>query len=244
MSSVDSFFLQATANLSGPDSIPGASPPPSFYDIYDFRYPLGLAPPAPSEIVQEQYEAPTSKEASLLDLCKVAGLVNMDRESFTEEEYTEHDLSWNQVRNWLQLHSAQDLFLAMECRDDRGRTAIHCACQHKPPLDVVAFIIQHCPQSLQSTDVFDWLPLHYACAFSAAPVVVQQIAETYKEAKVAFTNRGLTPLHVALIGPLRNFGDMITSLASSGASQMADNDGILVSFDDIFPLSCKRIFEK
>ena len=82
---------------------------------------------------------------------------------------------------------------------------------------------------MESIDIFHWSPLHYACAFAASQSVLQLIAETYGVSKTLQTNRGLTPLHLALFGPFRDFSDAIAVLASTGAASIPDDDGILVS---------------
>jgi hypothetical protein len=84
------------------------------------------------------------------------------------------------------------------------------------------------PKLLEIPDIFGWTPLHYLCVFSAPPEVVQFVAEMCSEAKLLTTNKGLTPLHLAFIGPFREYPDSIAILASTGASRVVDKQAMLV----------------
>lgn len=255
--SVDSVLFQAVDNLYGPDHTRSRSrnssnepdsstgtdeihfqAAPSNVFHGDIAQPSQQEDDAPSDLFQGDIDHPSQQvdgdgviipeDSIFAVLCNEAGTLQMNKDH-TEQDYIEHDLSWNAVRSWLESHHVSDLQLALEVRDNKGRTAMHCACQNQPPLDVIAHILQYCPACLQATDLFDWSPLHYACAFAASPSVLQLIAETYGAAKTIQTNRGLTPLHLALIGPFRDFSDSIAVLASTGAASIADDEGILVS---------------
>jgi ankyrin repeat protein len=165
----------------------------------------------------------------LTELCATAGRLELNVEQ-SDQDYIEHNLSWNPVRQWLETHSIEEeLIPALQIRDQNGKTAVHFVCQHQPPMDIVDYLLNAHPSSFQAQDVCGWTALHYACASSAQPSVLQSIAEEWSEAKVALTDKGLTPLHLALIGPFREHSpDLIATLASTGASRIVDNQGLLV----------------
>jgi hypothetical protein len=164
----------------------------------------------------------------LAELCATAGRLERNVD-LSDQDYIDHDLSWNPVRQWLQTHSIEEELLpALQIRDENGKTAVHFLCQHQPPMDIMDYLLNAYPSSFQAQDVCGWTALHYACAFSAPSSVLQSIAEAWSKAKVTKTIRGLTPLHLALIGPFREYPDVIATLASTGASRIVDNQGLLV----------------
>jgi hypothetical protein len=164
----------------------------------------------------------------LYDLCASAGQLKINV-IYGDEDHEEHNSSWNNVRVWIQTHT--ELKASLEVRDGDGKTALHIACEHQPPLDVMCnllYVHSSTPKLLEIQDIFGWTPLHYLCALSAPPEVVQLIAEMCSEAKLLTTNKGSTPLHFALIGPFREYPDLIATLASTGASRNVDTQGMLV----------------
>lgn len=242
--SIDSMLFHAAEHLYGPDYYTGrtnhllggdeqysnTSPDDLRFDEEDpsFNSPSNSAP-LYQQTPHENNSALVQDDSFLLaTLCSEAGTLEMNKDH-TEQDYMDHDLSWNEVRRWLEHHSPDDLQLALETRDRMGRTALHFACQNQPPLDIIAHILQLCPSSLEAIDGSGLSPLHCACAHAAAPSVLQLIAETWSPAKIMKTDRGLTPLHLALKGPFRDFSDTIAILASTGAASIPDNEGILVS---------------
>ena len=167
----------------------------------------------------------------LSELCATSGRLELNG-NHTEEDYIEHDLSWNRVREWLQNHSPEHLFPYLQARDEYGKTALHFAAQNQPPMDIMEYLMHAIlnsghPQLLEAQDAFLWTPLHYACAFAAPIAVLQSLAEYRDSAKLLTTNKGLTPLHLALIGPIRDAPDIIAILASNGATKIADQQGLL-----------------
>ena len=83
---------------------------------------------------------------------------------------------------------------------------------------------------LEAQDRNGWTPLHYSCAHAAAAApVVQTLAEYRLPTKLVQTEMGMTPLHLALIGTIREYSDLIVTLTSTGACFAKDGAGMLVS---------------
>jgi ankyrin repeat protein len=231
----------ANSNLRGPQNdrqIPQTQP-----DVE--RYPPQLPPPNErpwqqrysathpqnvDQYIDDDDETENNALYELSELCASAGRLEMNV-GYGDEDHEEHNSSWNPVRFWIQVHTKEEWQASLEVHDQDGKTALHIACQHQPPLDVMDHLV-HADSStsklLEIQDVFGWTPLHYLCSLSAPPDVVQLIAEMCSEAKLLVTNKGLTPLHLALIGPFRDYPDVIATLASKGASRKVDEQGLLV----------------
>lgn len=146
----------------------------------------------------------------------------------TEESKFEAEQSWESVREWLSSHSAEEVRAAAEQRGDSGLTALHFACRHNPPLEVVEVLLSIAGDTSRWPDAFGWLPIHYACASGSDSAVIQALVESYPESKTATDHRGRTPLHFAL-GDKPATPEIIFLLSSSGAAGYKDDIGMLVS---------------
>jgi hypothetical protein len=147
----------------------------------------------------------------------------------TEEARAEADASWEPVRDWMRTHSAEEVRAAAEQRDDARKTALHFACQHAPPLDVIDVFLSIAVDIAQWPDTFGWLPIHYACAYGADTQVIKILAEAYPESKTTVDRKGRTPLHFALGTANSNSPAGVVLLSSTGAATYADDNGMLVS---------------
>jgi ankyrin repeat protein len=146
----------------------------------------------------------------------------------TEQSRAEAEKSWQPVREWLSSHSAEEVRAAAEQRGESGLTALHFACRHVPPLDVVDVFLSIAQDTVAWPDSFGWLPVHYACASGSDAEVVKALAENYPESKTTVDRRGRTPLHFAL-GDKPASPDVIFVLSSTGAAAYPDEIGMLVS---------------
>mmetsp|Transcript_10528 Transcript_10528/g.14774 ORF Transcript_10528/g.14774 Transcript_10528/m.14774 type:complete len:811 (-) Transcript_10528:2351-4783(-) len=137
--------------------------------------------------------------------------------------------TWEQVREWLRTHQAEEVRQAAEQRGDSNMTALHFACRNGPPPDVIDVFLSIAVDTVQWPDSFGWLPIHYACACGASIDVIQSLAEAYPESKTTVDRRGRTPLHFAL----GNASDkpaspaIVALLSSTGAASYADDNGML-----------------
>jgi hypothetical protein len=146
----------------------------------------------------------------------------------TEESKIIAEKSWQPVRQWLSSHSAEEVRAASQQKGEGGLTALHFACRHVAPIDVVDVLLAIAADTVSWPDSFGWLPIHYACASGSDSEVVKALAEFYPESKTAVDRRGRTPLHFAL-GDRPASPDVILILSSSGAAGFPDEIGMLVS---------------
>jgi ankyrin repeat protein len=63
-----------------------------------------------------------------------------------------------------------------------GHLPLHSACYHGTPLDVVRYLVQEYPESLQATDNPGKLSLYHACACRSLLDVVQYLVQEYSTA--------------------------------------------------------------
>ena len=146
----------------------------------------------------------------------------------TEASRIEAEESWHPVREWLSSHDAEEVRAAAEQRGESGLSALHFACRHVPPLDVIEVFLSIASNTVQWPDSFGWLPIHYAAASGSDSEVIKALAEAYPESKTTVDRRGRTPLHFAL-GDKPASPDIIFLLSSSGAASYPDEIGMLVS---------------
>lgn len=149
----------------------------------------------------------------------------------TEESRLEAEESWQPVRQWLSSHNAEEVRTGAEQKGESGLTALHFACRHVPPLDVIEVILSIAADTVRWPDSFGWLPIHYACASGSDSEVIKALAENFPESKTAVDRRGRTPLHFAL-GDRPAAPDVIFLLSSSGAASYADEIGMLVRIEN------------
>jgi hypothetical protein len=163
----------------------------------------------------------------------------------TEQALEEASLSWEPVREWLHAHH-MNMDIVREAAQQRGHhamTALHWACRHVPPLDIIELLLTVAGDTAEWQDSVGCLPIHYACAFSADYEVIKRLADTFPESKTVVDIHGKTPLHYAMNAAnsqLPAWAAVVVLLSSSGAARVADNGGMLVSIllVDLHCLSC------
>lgn len=155
----------------------------------------------------------------------------------SEESLLEAELSWEPVKEWLSSHGPEQVRAAAEQRGEGGLTALHFACRHVPPPDVIDVFLSIAADTVQWPDDFGWLPIHLACASGADDQVIQSLAEAFPESKTMVDRRGRTPLHFAL-GENPASPNIIFLLASSGAAGYKDEIGMLVRNKVIYIFVC------
>ena len=137
----------------------------------------------------------------------------------------------------MRTHTAEEVRAASEQRDDAGKTALHFACQNRPPSDVIDVFLSIAVEIVQWPDTFGWLPIHYACAYGADTDVIKSLAESYPDSKTTIDRKGRTPLHFALGTANSNSAAVVVLLSSTGAASYADDNGMLVCFSEQSHLS-------
>jgi hypothetical protein len=142
--------------------------------------------------------------------------------------------SWNPVREWLATSEPNQIRDAAEQRDDVGKTALHFACQHVPPMDIIETFLVTAPDIIQWPDSFGWLPIHYACAYGAGSGVIKALAEAFPESKTTVDRKGRTPLHFflgvqkeSLNKSVDNDADVVVLLSNTGAASYPTDEGLL-----------------
>jgi Ankyrin repeats (3 copies) len=150
------------------------------------------------------------------------------RDPKSSDDRMEAELSWEPVRDWLSSHDADEVRMAAEQQGESGLTALHFACRHVPPLDVIDVLLSVAAETtVQWPDNFGWLPIHYACASGSSSEVIKALVEAFPESKTTVDRRGRTPLHFAL-GDKPASPDVVFLLGSSGAASYPDEIGMLV----------------
>jgi len=145
----------------------------------------------------------------------------------TDAARQEAAASWQPVREWLSMHTAQEVRAAAEQRGDGGLTALHFACRHVPPLDVINVFLSIAADTVRWPDSYGLLPIHYAAASGSDSEVIKALAEAYPESKTTVDPQGRTPLHLALIDKPAP-PDVIFLLSSTGAASYPNVIGMLV----------------
>ena len=159
------------------------------------------------------------------------------RDPKSVEDRRDAEMSWEPVRDWLSSHDAEEVRIAAEQQGESGLTALHFACRHVPPLDVIDVLLSVAADTtVQWPDSFGWLPIHYACASGSSSDVIKALVEAYPESKTTVDRRGRTPLHFAL-GDKPASPDVVFLLGSTGAASYPDEIGMLVSIRIQFGLS-------
>jgi hypothetical protein len=150
----------------------------------------------------------------------------------TESSRLEAAESWQSVRQWLSSHNAEEVRAAAEQRGESGLSALHFACRHVPPLDVIDVFLSIASDTVQWPDSFGWLPIHYAAASGSDAPVIKALADAFPESKTTVDRRGRTPLHFAL-GDKPASPGIIFLLSSSGAASYPDEIGMLVRTESL-----------
>eukprot|EP00934_Nitzschia_sp_Nitz4_P007813 Nitzschia sp. Nitz4//scaffold137_size62074//14398//17094//NITZ4_006409-RA/size62074-processed-gene-0.81-mRNA-1//-1//CDS//3329535682//7803//frame0 len=151
-------------------------------------------------------------------------------EDSSEEARNVADYSWEEVREWLRSHDAEQVREAAQQRGDSSQTALHIACGKVPPVDVIEVLLSIAGDTAQWQDFFGWLPIHYACAYGADAVVIEKLAEAFPDSKTTVDKRGRTPLHFALGSSNQNSPvspEVVVLLSSTGAASYPDDNGML-----------------
>ena len=76
-------------------------------------------------------------------------------------------------------------------------TLLHAVVRCNPPLDIVAKMVDLCPDQLTAKDCLGRTPLHVAAGSSAEPNLIKFIAHANPASCIATDEDGKTPLHVA-----------------------------------------------
>lgn len=81
--------------------------------------------------------------------------------------------------------------------DHSGVTFLHAAVRNDPPVDIIAEIIQLCPNSPRARDCLNRTPLHVAAGVGASAAVIKHLVRIYPEACNVQDEDGRIPLHFA-----------------------------------------------
>ena len=93
------------------------------------------------------------------------------------------------------------------CPEFNGMTLLHAVVRCNPPLDVVAKMLDICPDQLAAKDCLGRTALHVAAGSSADPRLIKRIAHAYPSSCDVTDEDGKTPLHFACDGSCELFED-------------------------------------
>ena len=110
----------------------------------------------------------------------------------------EEPYMWDQVRQWFQDHTPDEITDATMLQGSYGITALHMVCRNDGPLDIVSTLLNAAPSALEMLDSHGWLPLHYAAANGSSDEMIKMLVETYPEAVDVGDKQSRVPLHFAL----------------------------------------------
>ena len=136
----------------------------------------------------------TQSFVELSNLCTIAGCLEPNAEYCTAEEYMSHDDSWNNVREWIRLHSQHETTVPYLIQSNGyGQTALHLACLNQPPHDVIDHFISILREAdrldtLQHRDDDGRTPLHLLCA-NAGPTCQDTCVELAKYSESTLRER-------------------------------------------------------
>ena len=83
------------------------------------------------------------------------------------------------------------------CSQLNGMTLLHAVVRYNPPLDIVAQMIQLCPDMLATKDCLHRTPLHVAAGSRASTSLIELLASACPSACDVQDVEGKTPLHFA-----------------------------------------------
>lgn len=83
------------------------------------------------------------------------------------------------------------------CPEFNGMTLLHAVVRCNPPLDIVAKMMDICPDLPASKDCLGRTPLHVAAGSAATPMLIKLIAHANPASCDATDEDGKTPLHFA-----------------------------------------------
>ena len=101
------------------------------------------------------------------------------------------------------------------CEEFHGMTLLHAVVRYDPPLNVVAKMIEICPDLLSAMDCLGRTPLHVAAGMGASPRLIKLIAHSCPSSCIAQDEDGKTPLHFACDSSCELFEDDSSSLSRS-----------------------------
>ena len=109
-------------------------------------------------------------------------------------------------QNWESFHhnvlSSPDIFRHLasavsSCSQLNGMTLLHAIVKYDPPLEVVARMIEFCPDMPAATDCLRRTPLHVAAGSRASASLIELLAHAHPAACDAQDEERKTPLHFA-----------------------------------------------
>lgn len=98
------------------------------------------------------------------------------------------------------LHNSLLLFyrkMLSNTNELNGMTLLHYVVRYDPPLEVVAKMIQICPDSPSARDCLNRTPLHVAVGVDAPVDIIKYLAISYPKSCNIQDGDGCTPLHLA-----------------------------------------------
>ena len=109
-------------------------------------------------------------------------------------------------------HSSTASFQAItnaisNCPESNGMTLLHAVVRCKPPLAIVANMMEICPDLPATRDCLGRTPLHVAAGSAAAPELIKLIAHAHPASCDATDEDGKTPLHFACDSSCELFED-------------------------------------
>jgi len=120
----------------------------------------------------------------------------------TQQKMSELHSSWNEVLKRA-LSNSEEISLL----DNRGRTALHCACTKKPPLSVIRILLtsdgtdEECIMAmLMQRDNHGRTPLALSIGNNADPGVIKYLLHRCTKAAQIADNYQNLPLHIASMG--------------------------------------------
>ena len=110
-----------------------------------------------------------------------------------------HSKKWGQVKKRIFFNKSIVAKCHGRCEStyDTNHTALHIACQFRPPLDVIKALYKAHPEAIFEADCKGQYVLHVACEHGCTPEVVQYLLEKNTEAASKSDIKGRTPLLLA-----------------------------------------------
>ena len=83
-------------------------------------------------------------------------------------------------------------------------TALHLACKHNPPVQIVQILCDFSPVSIETFDLYTKLPLHYAVEAGASTKVIKALVNACPESITGIDANCCTPLHLSMKASTRD----------------------------------------
>ena len=133
---------------------------------------------------------------------------------------------WDSVRNCM-LTNPHLMPIASRVTDDNGLTALHHACRHQPPVNVIELFVSCAGlETLSVADQYKRLPIHYACKNNASVEVIKALTQLNPACRIKQDQQGGTPLHYAIANKNAPI-DMVVSVCSEEAACSSDQWGMI-----------------